>query len=88
MKIHYLARLAAVAGLALAFGTGAQAADKKTLVFVVNGASDFWKEAEAGVREIEHDYGRHARAARRLAEQHFDSDLVLRRFLADAGVAR
>src|SRR6267378_3645621 len=26
MKIHYLARLAAVAGLALAFGTGAQAA--------------------------------------------------------------
>jgi len=53
MKIHYLARLAAVAGLALAFGTGAQAADKKTLVFVVNGASDFWKEAEAGVRKAQ-----------------------------------
>ena len=53
MKIHYLARLAAVAGLALAFGTGAQAADKKTLAFVVNGASDFWKLAEAGVRKAQ-----------------------------------
>ena len=53
MKIHYLARLAAVAGLALAFGSGAQAADKKTLAFVVNGASDFWKLAEAGVRKAQ-----------------------------------
>ena len=28
-----------------AFSSGAEAADKKTLVFVVNGASDFWKAA-------------------------------------------
>jgi ribose transport system substrate-binding protein len=37
----------------LAFGGGAQAADKKTLVFVVNGASDFWKAAEAGVKKAQ-----------------------------------
>ncbi|HUN52684.1 MAG TPA: sugar-binding protein [Candidatus Sulfotelmatobacter sp.] len=29
------------------------AADKKTLAFVVNGASDFWKAAEAGVRKAQ-----------------------------------
>ncbi len=33
--------------------SGAQAADKKTLVFVVNGASDFWKAAEAGVKKAQ-----------------------------------
>jgi ribose transport system substrate-binding protein len=32
-------------------GVGAQ--DKKTLVFVVNGASDFWKLAEAGVKKAQ-----------------------------------
>src|SRR5258708_2276656 len=53
MKIHYLARLAPVAGLERAFGIGAQAGDKKTLAFVVNGASDFRKEAEAGVRKAQ-----------------------------------
>ena len=37
----------------LAFAGGAQAADKKTLVFVVNGASDFWKAAEAGVKKAQ-----------------------------------
>ncbi|UDL96089.1 sugar-binding protein [Lichenihabitans sp. PAMC28606] len=31
----------------------AQAADKKALVFVVNGASDFWKSAEAGVKKAQ-----------------------------------
>ena len=42
--------LAGVAVSALfAYASGAQAADKKTLVFVVNGASDFLKAAEAGV---------------------------------------
>ena len=30
-----------------------QAADKKTLAFVVNGASDFWKAAEAGVKKAQ-----------------------------------
>jgi len=34
--------------------TGAsQSADKKTLAFVVNGASDFWKAAEAGVKKAQ-----------------------------------
>jgi hypothetical protein len=48
-----LALCGSAAGLALALSTGAQAADKKTLVFVVNGASDFWKEAEAGVKKAQ-----------------------------------
>jgi ribose transport system substrate-binding protein len=44
----------ASAVLALAFGLGsAQAADKKVLAFVVNGASDFWKIAEAGVKKAQ-----------------------------------
>ena len=38
----------------MAVGIGAsQAADKKTLAFVVNGASDFWKIAEAGVKKAQ-----------------------------------
>ena len=46
--------LAGVAlGLAMGFAAGAQAADKKTLAFVVNGASDFWKAAEAGVKKAQ-----------------------------------
>ena len=36
----------ALAGSHVSFG-----ADKKTLAFVVNGASDFWKAAEAGVKK-------------------------------------
>jgi ribose transport system substrate-binding protein len=41
------------AAVALAIATAATAADKKTLVFVVNGASDFWKIAEAGVKKAQ-----------------------------------
>ena len=41
------------AALALAIATAAPAADKKTLAFVVNGASDFWKIAEAGVKKAQ-----------------------------------
>jgi len=41
------------AALALAMATAVPAADKKTLVFVVNGASDFWKIAEAGVKKAQ-----------------------------------
>ena len=38
----------------MAVGLGAaQAADKKALAFVVNGASDFWKIAEAGVKKAQ-----------------------------------
>jgi ribose transport system substrate-binding protein len=44
-------------GLAVAFAlagaTLAQAQDKPVLVFVVNGASDFWKIAEAGVKKAQ-----------------------------------
>jgi ribose transport system substrate-binding protein len=45
---------AAVAAIALA-AASAQAAEKKTLVFVVNGASDFWKAAEAGVKKAQEE---------------------------------
>jgi hypothetical protein len=44
------------------------------------------EEAVTGAREIERDYPRHARAARELAEAHFDSDKVLGRLLARLGV--
>src|ERR1700759_826717 len=44
----------ASAALAMALGLGAgKAADKKVLAFVVNGASDFWKIAEAGVKKAQ-----------------------------------
>jgi ribose transport system substrate-binding protein len=46
-----------IAGLSAALVLGAAsasgAADKKSLVFVVNGASDFWKIAEAGVAKAQ-----------------------------------
>src|SRR6195952_5538896 len=44
-----------VAGLMLtsAMVTVSHAADKPTLAFVVNGASDFWKAAEAGVKKAQ-----------------------------------
>ena len=43
----------AAAILTFASASGAVAADKKTLAFVVNGASDFWKAAEAGVKKAQ-----------------------------------
>src|SRR5215471_15039807 len=39
--------------LALALSAGAEAQEKKKLAFVVNGASDFWKLAEAGVKKAQ-----------------------------------
>jgi ribose transport system substrate-binding protein len=46
--------LAGVAAIALSgVVASAQAADKKQLYFVVNGASDFWKAAEAGVKKAQ-----------------------------------
>src|SRR5499426_2882880 len=51
MKRLCLTAIAAV--LAVAIGAGASAQDKKTLVFVVNGGSDFWKIAEAGVKKAQ-----------------------------------
>jgi hypothetical protein len=41
-------------------------------------------EAVSGARAIAGDYERHARAARAIAEQHFDSDKVLAAMLEDA----
>jgi hypothetical protein len=43
------------------------------------------EEALAGVEEVEADYERHARAARAVAEERFDSDRVLSRLLARLG---
>ncbi len=51
MKRVYLVGMAAA--LALAIGMSASAQEKKTLAFVVNGASDFWKLAEAGVKKAQ-----------------------------------
>jgi ribose transport system substrate-binding protein len=41
--------------LGLVAGSGLEAQEKKTLAFVVNGASDFWKLAEAGVRKAQEE---------------------------------
>ncbi|MFM7245151.1 MAG: hypothetical protein ACKO40_13390 [Planctomycetaceae bacterium] len=43
-------------------------------------------DAVAGAERITRDYFSHARAARRIAETHFASDIVLRRLLADCGL--
>src|SRR5438270_3137135 len=40
-------------------------------------AFDDFEQAIAGAEELERDYPRHARAARRIAEDYFDSDRVL-----------
>jgi len=45
------------------------------------------EQAVAGARTIEHDYEAHCRAARLIAEQHFDSDKVLAEFIDVVGVA-
>jgi hypothetical protein len=42
-------------------------------------------EAVVGAEQIANNYGRHSRAARRLAEEFFDSDQVLARLAAQAG---
>jgi hypothetical protein len=44
-------------------------------------------EAVARVGELAHDYARHARAARAIAEEYFDSDKVLARLLGKLGIA-
>jgi hypothetical protein len=43
-------------------------------------------EAVAGARAMTADYEEHSRAARALAEEYFDSDLVLGRLLDALGV--
>jgi hypothetical protein len=43
-------------------------------------------QAAAGVESIRRDYAKHAAAARRIAEEHFDSDKVLTKLLSKLGV--
>ena len=43
-------------------------------------------EAIAGVNEVRRNYAVHSAGARAIAESHFDSDIVLNRLLAEAGV--
>jgi ribose transport system substrate-binding protein len=50
-----IASTAIALALGLAFAGAAHAEDKKTLAFVVNGASDFWKAAEAGVKKAQEE---------------------------------
>ena len=45
----------AALAMALSVTLNADAQDKKTLAFVVNGASDFWKIAEAGVKKAQEE---------------------------------
>jgi ribose transport system substrate-binding protein len=52
MKLTISSLLFATA-IAITSGWAAQAQEKKQLAFVVNGASDFWKLAEAGVRKAQ-----------------------------------
>ncbi|WP_205914586.1 sugar-binding protein [Rhodobacter sp. SY28-1] len=49
------ARISALALVVALTASSGFAQDKKTLVFVVNGASDFWKLAEAGVKKAQEE---------------------------------
>jgi hypothetical protein len=42
--------------------------------------------ATSGITAVEGDYARHARAARRVAEEHFDARIVLRSMLQPLGL--
>ncbi|MEK1890768.1 MAG: sugar-binding protein [Phyllobacterium sp.] len=53
MRLAFAAGLTAALVLGVAGVPIANAADKPTLAFVVNGASDFWKAAEAGVKKAQ-----------------------------------
>jgi ribose transport system substrate-binding protein len=53
MKRLLMAGAALAMALSMTMSAGAQ--DKKTLAFVVNGASDFWKIAEAGVKKAQEE---------------------------------
>lgn len=55
--MHYAVKMAAAMAAGLMLGAAAMApayaADKPTLAFVANGASDFWKAAEAGMKKAQ-----------------------------------
>jgi ribose transport system substrate-binding protein len=73
-----------IATLAMALGcaSAATAQDKKSLAFVVNGASDFWKIAEAGVKKAQGELPkynlqfRYPEQASAAAQQRVMEDLV------------
>jgi hypothetical protein len=44
-------------------------------------------EALSAVEAVEADYARHSEAARAVAKEYFSSDVVLRKLLADIGLA-
>ena len=44
-------------------------------------------EALAAIESINADYPRHRRAARSIAREYFDSEIVLRKLLAECGVS-
>jgi hypothetical protein len=43
-------------------------------------------EAAEAIRAVRRDYARHSAAARAIAREHFDSEKILRRLLAEAGI--
>jgi ribose transport system substrate-binding protein len=51
--MKYAVSCAAAVAVALSLGTAAVAQDKPEIAFVVNGPSDFWKLAEAGVKKAQ-----------------------------------
>ena len=55
--MHYAVKMAAATAAGLLLGAAAMAPayadDKPTLAFVANGASDFWKAAEAGMKKAQ-----------------------------------
>ncbi|MEO8684105.1 MAG: sugar-binding protein [Devosia sp.] len=51
--MKYAISFAAVVAAGLMLAGGAVAQEKQSLAFVVNGASDFWKAAEAGVKKAQ-----------------------------------
>ena len=53
MQKRHLLTLAVALLAGTVLGGNAMAQDKKELAFVVNGASDFWKSAEAGVKKAQ-----------------------------------
>jgi ribose transport system substrate-binding protein len=53
MIVRKLLFAGAAAAMLMTLAGPSNAADKKTLAFVVNGASDFWKAAEAGVKKAQ-----------------------------------
>jgi ribose transport system substrate-binding protein len=57
ITMQYAVKIAAATAMGLLFGsaalTPALADDKPTLAFVANGASDFWKAAEAGMKKAQ-----------------------------------